>query len=127
VSQGSENGIEWTLRKLVSNNLPDEKLWESVSQMLEELKAQPKVMQYSFCNTVIDVLWSLGLRGRAAQVLSLARENQVYNHEFCIYSTTEWCLDLHRWALKNSFWRHADCHLIEFLKSFRFHKSLLCI
>ncbi|CAK9215004.1 unnamed protein product [Sphagnum jensenii] len=94
--QGSENGIEWTLRRLVSDNLLDEKLWESVSQMLEELKAQPKVMQYSFCNTVIDVLWSLGLRGRAAQVLSLARENQVYNHEFCIYSTTEWCLDLHR-------------------------------
>ncbi|CAI5524129.1 unnamed protein product [Closterium sp. Naga37s-1] len=56
----------------------DEGLWESAGRMFGAFQALPLAMRRSFYNALADVLWSFGMRRRAARVVALARGLGVY-------------------------------------------------
>ncbi|CAI7855212.1 unnamed protein product, partial [Closterium sp. NIES-53] len=56
----------------------DEGLWESAGRMFGAFQAVPLPMRRSFYNALADVLWSFGMRRRAARVVALGRGLGVY-------------------------------------------------
>ncbi|CAI5457725.1 unnamed protein product [Closterium sp. Yama58-4] len=56
----------------------DEGLWESAGRMFGAFQAVPLAMRRSFYNALADVLWSFGMRRRAARVVALGRGLGVY-------------------------------------------------
>ncbi|CAI5963696.1 unnamed protein product [Closterium sp. NIES-64] len=56
----------------------DEGLWESAGRMFGAFQALPLAMRRSFYNALAHVLWSFGMRRRAARVVALGRGLGVY-------------------------------------------------
>lgn len=96
VLQTSNSEMEGTLYKLVAEGSLTDKFWEDVSKMFNDLSKQPKANQMSFCNSLLDILWSWGLAERASRVLQLTKEKGVYDDTFFTFTKSEYCLDLHR-------------------------------
>lgn len=96
LSQASNSEMEGTLYKVVSESTVSDELWEDVSKMFDELTRQSKPTRISFCNSLLDILWSWRLGERASRILQLAQEKEVYDDSFHIFTKWEWCLDLHR-------------------------------
>lgn len=94
--QASNSEMESTLYNLVAGGSLNDNLWEDVSKMFDDLTRQPKANQMSFCNSLLDILWSWGLCERASRVLHLTKEAGVYDDTFFVFTKSEWCLDLHR-------------------------------
>ncbi|XP_024373717.1 uncharacterized protein [Physcomitrium patens] len=94
--QVSESEMERTLFMLINGCEINDKLWEDVANMFNGLTRQPKAAQLSFYNSLLDTLWTRGFGERACRVLRHAKEKQVYDDSFYIFSKSEWCLDLHR-------------------------------
>lgn len=97
--QVSESEMERTLFMLINGCEINDKLWEDVANMFNGLTRQPKAAQLSFYNSLLDTLWTRGFGERACRVLRHAKEKQVYDDSFYIFSKSEWCLDLHRWVV----------------------------
>lgn len=95
-SQLSSSEMENTVYKLVAGSSISDSLWKDVSRMIDGITKQPKPNQMSFCNSLLDILWSWGLGERASRVLHLTKEKGVYDDSFSVFTKSEWCLDLHR-------------------------------
>ncbi|KAG0619548.1 hypothetical protein M758_4G147100 [Ceratodon purpureus] len=94
--QASDSEMERILYKVVSESTVSDELWEDVSKMFDELTRQSNSARISFCNSLLDILWSWRLGQRASRILQLARAKAVYNDSFYVFTKSEWCLDLHR-------------------------------
>jgi hypothetical protein len=88
--------MESTLYKVLSESTVSDELWEDVTKKFDELKSHSKPTRISFCNSLLDILWSWRFCERASRILQLAREKEVYDDSFYVFTKMEWCLDLHR-------------------------------
>ncbi|XP_050376448.1 pentatricopeptide repeat-containing protein At1g74850, chloroplastic [Argentina anserina] len=89
------SNIHQVMGQMIKGDYDDESNWQMVQYVFDKLKSEGCGLGMRFYNTLIEALWWLGQKQRAARVLSEATQRGLYPELFR-KNKLVWSIDVHR-------------------------------
>jgi hypothetical protein len=80
---------------MIKGDYDDDSNWQMVEYVFDKLKSEGCGLGMRFYNTLLEALWWLGQKERAARVLNEASKRGLFPELFR-YNKLLWCVDVHR-------------------------------
>ncbi|XP_023000839.1 pentatricopeptide repeat-containing protein At1g74850, chloroplastic isoform X1 [Cucurbita maxima] len=90
-----ESGIHQVIGQMIKGGYDDDSNWQMVEYVFDKLNAEGCGLGMRFYNTLLEALWWLGQKGRAARVLTEATKRGLFPELFR-KSKLVWSVDVHR-------------------------------
>lgn len=90
------SSIHQVIGQMIKGDYDDDSNWQMVEYVFDKLNAEGCGLGTRFYNTLLDALWWLGQKGRAARVLIEATKRGLFPELFR-KSKLVWSVDVHRY------------------------------
>lgn len=91
-----ESSIHQVTGQLIKGDYDDDSNWQMVEYVFDKLNSEGCGLGMRFYNTLLEALWWLGQKQRAARVLNEALKRGIFPELFC-KNKLVWSVDVHRY------------------------------
>lgn len=89
--------VHQVIGQMIKGDYDDGSNWQIVEYIFDKINSEGCALGMKFCNTLLEALWWLGQKERAARVLNEASKRGLFPELFRI-SKLVWSVDVHRYG-----------------------------
>lgn len=93
-----ESNIHQVIGQMIKGDFDDESNWQMVEYIFDKLKSEGCGLGMRFYNALLEALWCLGQKKRAARVLDEATKRGLFPELFRMKKLI-WSVDVHRYMI----------------------------